>query len=389
MKFADFAIEFTKALKNKDNVRVLDLILQDPWEARACVHKDFTVRTLFEGDFLKDNPYVRMIFSEKNADESISAATSIVRETFKGRVFNIATPRKGLAHTSVDYFHKRNGMIQTKTVKGWDYLLDFSARGKYKPTIHTVEIDTKETDLITTNQTRPKINIHGPNDREPISRQEIEYLLKEIDKKHIEIGEMIQTKMDPLLAVHKEFFDDPGNKGIDLLAQNPRFNHKNQFKNEFDFRLHKFRMTPDIKFEKKMTIRQDISVQKNVENFKDILSTFFEKKELTLYNYLPEFYKLNTAIQNNFKELKFILSKQENLEKIDRYFHEWKLELLEEETDNVGDDMLLLKKIHCYNLLRYLETKRKKEQKSSFKQVYKGFFKNFDDVVYEYFRGKR
>lgn len=247
MKFTEFTIEFTKALKNKDNIRVLELIIENPARAKTCVQQNYSIRTLFQDVFLKNNPYVRTIFVEQDAEESISCAPSIVHGTLRERVLNIVTPRKELAHPSVDYFHKRKGIIQAKNVTGWDMDKDLEARDKYKLTVHELEIIARKTEVENTSQTRPKINIHRANELNPINRQELVYLLKEIDKKKSEIDEMI-TKVDPLLEMHKAFFDNAKNKGIDLLEKNPKFNHKNQQKNEFDLSFHKFKMTPDIKF---------------------------------------------------------------------------------------------------------------------------------------------
>lgn len=250
MKFAEFTAEFTKALRDKDNVRVLELMLGNSGKARKCVHQSYATRMLFQNEFLKDNPYARTIFSEKDAEESISISTSIVHGTLSERVFNIVTPRKGIAHTSVDYFDKRKGMIQAKNVIDWSAVYDNKARNKYKPTIHEIEIIARNSEVGNTSQMRPKINIHITDDLKPISRQELVYLLKEIDRNKSEIDEMV-TRVDPLLEMHKNFFGDSKNKGVDLLEQNPKFNHKNQSKNEFDLALHKFRKTPDIRFGKK------------------------------------------------------------------------------------------------------------------------------------------
>lgn len=131
-----------------------------------------------------------------------------------------------------------------------------------------------------------------------------------------------------------------------------------------------------------MTIRQNFSVQKNVGNFNDILNTFFSKKELTLFKYRPRFYKLNKAIQTNIKKLKFILSRQENIEGIAMYFCEWKFALLKKE---VGNAVILLKEIHCYILLRYLEIKRKKQGLS----MYAGSFSNVLTTAYMSILGRK
>lgn len=130
-------------------------------------------------------------------------------------------------------------------------------------------------------------------------------------------------------------------------------------------------------------------VQKNIEDFNNILDIFFSKKELTLYNYLPEFAVLNKNLKNNFKELNSILASQENLEEICIYLYRWKLEILKEENTQGFSDLLTYKKIHCYNLLEYLEVKQTKGINQKFEIIYRNFFENFYDDMCEYFRRKK
>lgn len=129
-------------------------------------------------------------------------------------------------------------------------------------------------------------------------------------------------------------------------------------------------------------------VQKNIENFNNILDIFFSKKELTLYSYLPEFTVLKKELKQTFKELNKILANQEDLEEFCIYLYKWKLEILKKESMQDFSDLLMFKKIHCYNLLGHLELKQKGINQK-FEVIYRKFFKGFDDDMYEYFRRKK
>jgi hypothetical protein len=248
MKNSEYFIEFTKALKSKNNVTVLDFLIRDPYSARTCLHENPSIRTDYAA-WKTNNTFANRLLTEDNTDEDFSIAHNVFREIITKRSFvNGAFTKE--AHHHVDFFSQKRKFVQTKNVSEYNLTKLNSDMRHYtpnnQPTVNCVDIFTKNNKLPSvfdlTKIGKPKFNIVLHEDLKPISLQQIAEIEKAFYANESAIIEIQEKEMKPLVKLHKSFIENPENKNVDWSSLNPKFNNKNQAKNELDFGLYNFRL---------------------------------------------------------------------------------------------------------------------------------------------------
>lgn len=249
MKKGEFLLEFTKALKSKDDVAILHYLISDPFSVRTCVNGNPDLHIYYNA-WKTNNSFICRMLTENEIYEDISIAHNIFRETIEKRAFGTGSFSKD-AHEHVDFLSRWRGFMQTKNKNEYTFNRLFKDWNRYEGTVNCIDIFARKNKIHPFDHTKiekPNFNIVLFNTLRPINYTEIQEVQTAFYENKSSIIEMHETQMKPLLKAHKNFIENSENMKIDFSTSNLKFKDLNASKNILEDAWNNFQKTKIIEY---------------------------------------------------------------------------------------------------------------------------------------------
>lgn len=225
MKYSEFLVDFTSALKNKNKVAVLELVTNQPFYSRTSMN-DPKMRMLYV-DFLKGDRFVKTVLTAGEADplEGTSVPAHAVRSIIGNREFHIYSSKK--MHRIADFVDTKKGMMQVKNYNQYRDSTFIKQLDHNALCVHEVEIYTNANKLTLTTEVvrNPTFKITTYEDLEKLSGDKIDEMLTNFYKNEAEYLNIKNTKVIPLMERHANFVRSFPKAPYDIVMHsNPHFN---------------------------------------------------------------------------------------------------------------------------------------------------------------------